>query len=101
VHLVFLAERLAAVGAADALGHRLDANLFDNAFLFGTHISMDYQRIIEVLPNNRFVERVRQLEAQGAFAATIKVLKHNMGYELTMLVPIKTAAQVEQAVLPI
>ena len=56
---------------------------------------MEYKRIVELLPNDRFVERVRELESQGAFAATVKVLKNCSGYEITMLVPIKTAAQAE------
>lgn len=58
-------------------------------------LSMSYNRIVEVLPNERFVERVRELESQGAFAATIKVLKNNLGYELTMLVPTHSIQQTQ------
>jgi len=36
---------------------------------------------------NQFVERVTELEAQGAAFSKLVVLKHNLGYELTCKVP--------------
>lgn len=39
-------------------------------------------RHTETVTNNQYVERVRELEAQGAAYFSVKVLTHNLGYEI-------------------
>lgn len=45
------------------------------------------KRIVETLRNDEFIPRVRELEARGALYWKVKVLNHNLGYEVQCDVP--------------
>lgn len=40
-------------------------------------------RVSENLTNNEYIPRIRELQAQGAGYWTVKVLAHNVGYEIS------------------